>query len=234
VKFLAYRHYRQRYAYWPDSRESRFDKRNVRDGHYPIWGPLHFIANAGPIQNPNAARVLGYFNGNSPLPQGVNLIDLEIAAHTVPMCAMRVQRQRELGDISVYRPSVPCGCYFEAQTDRETSCRTCTTNADCNTSTEPPYESLYLRSAGRTVLHVGGFGATLMRQPFAGFAAHQHRPDVDARSGPGRDLTYGLCRGRPGHGRGRTRSRRGICRRRRLRRLDLRIHGRRRSTLRAR
>lgn len=136
VKFLAYRHYKQRFAYWPDSKENLFNKRNVRDGHYPIWGPLHFIAAPATQLSANAARFLGYFNGNSPLPQGVNLIDLEIAAHTVPQCAMRVQRQSELGDISAYKPSAPCGCYFESKADGQTSCRACTTNANCNATTE--------------------------------------------------------------------------------------------------
>ncbi|HEX2573679.1 MAG TPA: hypothetical protein VH877_29280 [Polyangia bacterium] len=132
VKFLAYRHYKQRYAYWPDSKESLRNKRNVRDGHYPIWGPLHLLA-APPQQiTPNVARFLGYFNGNTPLPQGLNLVDLEIAAHTVPQCAMRVQRQSELGNVSAYKPSNPCGCYFEFKNDGATSCRACTSDSNCN------------------------------------------------------------------------------------------------------
>src|SRR5262249_38272776 len=44
VKILAYQHYKQECAWLPDSSSTSFDKINVRDGHYPIWGPLHLLS----------------------------------------------------------------------------------------------------------------------------------------------------------------------------------------------
>src|SRR5262249_34515289 len=44
VKVLAYQHYNQDCAWLPDSTSGSFDKINVRDGHYAIWGPMHFFA----------------------------------------------------------------------------------------------------------------------------------------------------------------------------------------------
>ena len=41
---LAFQQHGQSYAYLPDSSGETFDKKNVRDGHYPIWGPVHFVA----------------------------------------------------------------------------------------------------------------------------------------------------------------------------------------------
>ena len=41
LRILAYQDYGQRCAFTPDSSETSKDKRNVRDGHYPIFGPLH-------------------------------------------------------------------------------------------------------------------------------------------------------------------------------------------------
>src|SRR5205814_1125309 len=41
VKELAYQHTGQSCGYLPDSDANAFDKANVRDGHYMIWGPLH-------------------------------------------------------------------------------------------------------------------------------------------------------------------------------------------------
>src|SRR6185369_14705655 len=43
LKALAFKATGQECAYLPDSTAFKKDKRNVRDGHYPIWGPLHFF-----------------------------------------------------------------------------------------------------------------------------------------------------------------------------------------------
>ncbi len=46
LKVLAYKSADQGCGYLPDSTQSSFDKANVRDGHYPIWGPLHFFTSS--------------------------------------------------------------------------------------------------------------------------------------------------------------------------------------------
>jgi ABC-type phosphate transport system substrate-binding protein len=140
VKILAYQHFKQDCAWLPDSSSTAFDKINVRDGHYPLWGPLHFFAkvdaNNTPIK-PDAANFIGYFTGKVTPPAGVNLLDLEISAYTVPECAMKVKRTSELGPVSSYTPAKACGCYFEAKANgtAPASCKTCTKDADCTGST---------------------------------------------------------------------------------------------------
>jgi hypothetical protein len=62
------------------------------------------------------------------------IIDLEIANHTVPQCAMKVRRTRELGPYSPSNDPNPCGCYFDAHIPGGTapaSCKTCTTTPEC-------------------------------------------------------------------------------------------------------
>jgi ABC-type phosphate transport system substrate-binding protein len=141
VKTLAFQAFTQSCGYWPDSTATSFDKRNVRDGHYPIWGPLHFFANVGANNlptKPDAANLIGYFTGKVPVPASVNLLDVEIAAHTVPACAMKVQRTTELGDMSAYTPAESCGCYFESKLNGNSpapGCTACTKDAECGGST---------------------------------------------------------------------------------------------------
>jgi hypothetical protein len=44
IKPLAFQARGQGCAFWPDSSRFKEDKNNVRDGHYPLWGPIHFFA----------------------------------------------------------------------------------------------------------------------------------------------------------------------------------------------
>ena len=140
VKTLAFEAFKQKTCgFWPDSTATSFDKRNVRDGHYPIFGPLHFFANVGANgvpAKPDAANLIGYFTGKVPVPAGVSLLDLEISAHTVPSCAMKVQRSTELGDVSAFTPANPCGCYFESKLNGSPAmgCNACTKDAECGGS----------------------------------------------------------------------------------------------------
>jgi hypothetical protein len=138
VRILAYQHYKQDCAWLPDSSSTSFDKINVRDGHYPNWGPLHLLAKIDtttklPVK-PDAANLVGYFTGKVTPPAGVNLLDLEIAAHTVPACAMRVQRSAELGPVSAFTPMTPCGCYFDFKANSSTTCAACAKDSDCTGS----------------------------------------------------------------------------------------------------
>ena len=40
---LAFQANGQTKAYYADSTSGARDRQNVRDGHYPIWGPVHFF-----------------------------------------------------------------------------------------------------------------------------------------------------------------------------------------------
>lgn len=135
LNVLAYQHFGQSCAYYPDSTPSAKDKVNVRDGHYAIWGPLHFMSRTagGYPVGAGAKRVVEYWTGTVAPPSGVDLIQVDTLNNLVPTCAMRVQRQTEMGTLSAYSPSNPCGCYFEAQSGG-TSCRTCTTASTCPAS----------------------------------------------------------------------------------------------------
>ncbi|MFT3769957.1 MAG: hypothetical protein QM820_31400 [Minicystis sp.] len=139
VKILAYQHFKQDCAWLPDASSTSFDKINVRDGHYPLWGPLHFFAkvdaNNDPVK-PDAKNLIGYFTGKVAPPASVNLLDLEISAYTVPECAMKVKRTSELGALASYTPSEPCGCYFEKKANGSTSCTACNKDADCTGSSK--------------------------------------------------------------------------------------------------
>lgn len=134
LKVLAFQSYGQKCGYWPDSTPTAFDKKNVRDGHYPIWGPLHLFAKVDANDKPihaETAKIIGYLTGEIAAPSGANILDLQIAANTVPMCAMNVKRASEVGDVSAYAPEEPCGCYFDFKTTGATSCQSCSQDSDC-------------------------------------------------------------------------------------------------------
>lgn len=134
VKILAYQHYGQDCAWLPDSSSTSFDKRNVRDGHYPLWGPIHFYTKTSGLKAA-AQSLVGYFAGTATPPSGVNLLDLEITGHTVPACAMQVQRSAEIGPMTPYTDSNPCGCYMEELlTPGSSGCTKCTASTDCSSS----------------------------------------------------------------------------------------------------
>jgi hypothetical protein len=109
------------------------DKANVRDGHYPIWGPSHFynlVNGSGVPLNPKAQIFIDALSGITPLP-GVDLLQLYAQNHVVPICAMHVQRTSDGGNYSPFLPPATCNCYFDAQATGKTACPTCTTNSDC-------------------------------------------------------------------------------------------------------
>jgi ABC-type phosphate transport system substrate-binding protein len=134
---LAYKHYGQNCGYLPDSAPNKFDKRNVRDGHYAIWGPLHLLVrpDAHPSEMANVKLAVDYVTGTQQ-PAGLNLIQVEAAKHVIPQCAMRVKRTAELGTMTPSSPSKPCGCYYESQTASGTTCKSCSTPGDCDGGTQ--------------------------------------------------------------------------------------------------
>ena len=66
---LAFQAFGQSKAYYADSTADAFDKRNVRDGHYVVWGPEHFfvaVDNANADHEPEGREVhrLGQRHGH--------------------------------------------------------------------------------------------------------------------------------------------------------------------------
>ncbi len=132
---LAFQDSKQACAVYPDSTANAHDKRNVRDGHYPIWGPLHLLykddlALANPARQA-ISDILGYLSGTKPLPNSVKLIDVYAQSGLVPECAMSVTRSKDGGNIVPFSPPSPCNCLFEAKATGRTSCTPCVVQGDC-------------------------------------------------------------------------------------------------------
>jgi hypothetical protein len=137
VHALAFRAFKQWKSYWPDSSPTAFDKKNVRDGHYPLWSYVEYIApNAASgtgALNPNAQTIIDMLSGNTVTTNpAFEPLDVVVAAGLVPACAMKVQRSAEGGDLSPLTPTQPCGCYYDAKVPMgSTSCTACTDNSAC-------------------------------------------------------------------------------------------------------
>jgi hypothetical protein len=159
VKALYYQHTGQSCGYLPDSTAASFDKVNVREGRYDIWGPLHFVANVDATGQPNGvhassvATVLNYFIATGANPTAAlftggadagtinaaamkTLITAEatpLVGGVVPWCAMHVMRTAEVGPEASYQPPEPCGCYFESVTGSplESYCKACPGGTEC-------------------------------------------------------------------------------------------------------
>ena len=134
VRTLAYQHKGQRCGFTPDSSATAFDKKNVRNGQYHIWAPIHFFARIDAqkkITNPEVAKFIGYFTGAAEAPSNVDILSLEIKSGNVPRCAMNVWRETDLGDLQKNVPDKPCGCFFESVATGATSCTACANDAAC-------------------------------------------------------------------------------------------------------
>ncbi|HVW28436.1 MAG TPA: substrate-binding domain-containing protein, partial [Polyangiaceae bacterium] len=138
IRVLAFQDTSQRCAVFPDSTATSHDKQNVRDGHYPIWSPLHLLYKVDQFGNPlnQATRqlvldIIGYLSGTKQLPNGVELIDVYAQSGLIPECAMRVSRTKDGGNIVPSRPEAPCSCLFEAKATGTASCKPCQVQGDC-------------------------------------------------------------------------------------------------------
>jgi hypothetical protein len=136
INVLAYKDFDQSCGYFPDSTATAHDKANVRDGHYSLWGPLHFFvrvdANGLPT-NSNVARVIALMTGTQSL-AGVDLTQIEAQTNLVPPCAMNVTRSSELGPLASYAPTGSCACYFDYVATGASSCTPCLKASDCPAS----------------------------------------------------------------------------------------------------
>ena len=128
-------------AFLPDSDATHTDRRNVRDGHYVVQGPLHMIARVGADNvptSPMAQRFINWMQGKpgmsgaAPLP--FNILDIFAETGVVPQCAMKVIRTSECGPFKPYKDPAPCGCYFESKATgvaTPSGCAPCSSTADC-------------------------------------------------------------------------------------------------------
>ncbi|MET0387691.1 MAG: hypothetical protein ABW321_17100 [Polyangiales bacterium] len=137
---LAYRAYGQTHAYFPDSDASSFDKRNVRDGHYVPWSPTVWITKVDGEDKPtleNAAFLISLILGQE-TEQTPDFEPLEavVSVGLVPECAMHVTRSVEGGDLSLYQPAEPCGCYYDSKVaEAPASCVVCDEDTPCEKGT---------------------------------------------------------------------------------------------------
>jgi hypothetical protein len=119
-------------GFLPDSTPASFNKKNVRDGHYPLWGYVHFYT--ANINGAPSAAAGAFVTGFSvPMLDGA-LVDAMIDASLVPQCAMQVARNTEMGDFLHNPSNYQCGCHFDNRTTGKTSCKPCTNPNDCPAS----------------------------------------------------------------------------------------------------
>jgi hypothetical protein len=137
IRTLAYQHKGQRCGFTPDSTVTSFDKKNVRNGQYHIWAPIHFFAKVDAqkkIVNPEVAKFIGYFSGEVDAPANIDMLSIEIKSGNVPRCAMNVWREGDLGGLKKYAPEKPCGCFFDSIATGASTCTACASDATCPSS----------------------------------------------------------------------------------------------------
>jgi len=132
VRVLAFQDRGQLCGFYPDRIPVSLDKQNVRDGHYPIWGPVHFYT-AVTAGQPTAKA--GALVQRFSLP-GIDqtLLDALTAGGLVPQCARHVARDPERGATRPRRPPFQGGGYFEsrlAENSVPPGCLACASTNDC-------------------------------------------------------------------------------------------------------
>ncbi|CAN5815856.1 hypothetical protein BH11MYX4_BH11MYX4_24830 [soil metagenome] len=156
MKTLAYKHYEQPVAFYPDSDPASLDRRNVRDGHYFLWMPLHLlvrtsggdpVAAANAVLDPDgsqrarrdaAVKLLSFVmvsRQQAPV-RSVDLFGALKRTGTVPQCAMKVSRAKEGAPLVPFTPPISCDCAFEAATPGTTrsDCSPCRDASECSSS----------------------------------------------------------------------------------------------------
>ncbi len=128
-------------AVYPDSTSTSRDKRNVRDGHYPIWTNLRFVLRtdgSGAVLTDNgdeaAARAqlfVDLMTGATEI-EGVPVAETVIGVGNVPSCAMHVAREVDGGVIASFEHPAPCDCFFLEQNGVDSQCDPCTTDDQCS------------------------------------------------------------------------------------------------------
>lgn len=128
VKMLAFEAFNQSClgAVYPDSTITAFDKLNVRDGHYPIWGNFWAYAAVDGTNQPsraNSKKLIAFFSATAKLGTADPIADVAKTGN-VPLCAMNVKRAYDGAPIEPYSPPAPCGCFYESLV-ATTACEAC-------------------------------------------------------------------------------------------------------------
>ncbi|MCA9538166.1 MAG: hypothetical protein KC620_04730 [Myxococcales bacterium] len=136
VRMLAFEAFDQSClgAVYPDSTPASFDKRNVRDGHYPIWGSLWTMTavdGSGQPTDAGAARLIDFIAGTTPQNGADPIADAALAG-AVPPCAMSVRRAYDGAPLERFDPAEPCGCVFEQVVTGGTACVACDEGQPCD------------------------------------------------------------------------------------------------------
>jgi hypothetical protein len=133
INVLAFQDRGQTCGYYPDSTPTAHDKQNVRDGHYPVWGPSHFIAPVGTNGQPIDVTVSEFIDALSGTTAigGLNLLQTYQERHVIPLCAMHVTRTSDGQDYQPYSPPTSCSCYYDFLTTGQTNCVQCSNSGDC-------------------------------------------------------------------------------------------------------
>jgi hypothetical protein len=147
LKALAFQAVGQTNGYLPDSTATAFDKRSLREGHYVAWAHVFYLTKVSSADggvpapvNSNAKLFIDILTNTADpgIPAGLDPVALVAQKGIVPLCAMTVTRSTEGGNLSLFAPPDPCGCYFESKLSTATvlaSCVTCTTSASCAAGT---------------------------------------------------------------------------------------------------
>lgn len=143
LKALAFQATGQECAYTPDSNSNSStapkDKINVRDGHYQIWGSMHFFSVEADSQVSMTARSFVSLFGGSMIP--MDMLDAFIDASFVPACAMMVDRIGELPAPLISKaPVYGCACHFDSHVNPTPKfippgCTPCSETAPCTDPT---------------------------------------------------------------------------------------------------
>ena len=138
LKPLAFQDVGEACGWYPDSTQTSFDKKSVRDGHYPIWGPSHFLAyvdsNGNPV-NATVKALIDALNGeNLTVAGSLDVVQFYAMSHIVPTCAMHVSRASDGQGYSSYAPQTSCSCYYDLQATGQVDaaqCVSCKSQSDC-------------------------------------------------------------------------------------------------------
>ncbi len=141
VRTLGFQSMGQHGAFFPDRKFSSFDKQNVRDGHYSLWGYLHMILRADPGMpgkplSAAAGRVANILLGRETVASR-DTVPMQLSAGFVPQCAMRVSKASDSAPLTpMAAPVDSCSCWFEKNvTAGLLNCAECKGGATCSTGT---------------------------------------------------------------------------------------------------
>ena len=133
LRELAFQQRGQKFGYLADSTTESYDKANVRDGHYPIWGAIHLTAaTTNGVPSQAASALITQFT----VPKlDQNLVAAIVQSGFVPACAMNVMHTAEVGPLTAFTPAFGCGCFYDKRVNGATSCQSCGGPGDCSSST---------------------------------------------------------------------------------------------------